>query len=242
MSAKRQRPVKTARSKMSKQPVKNTAAKSSKSGVTGQVRIIGGQFKRQLVPFIDADGLRPSPDRLRETLFNWVQFELHDATVLDLCAGSGALGFEALSRGAHYVTFIELQPKQAALLGQTAERLKLPASSLAVHVGDALSLIPTLALKHRAASVAEQTNLQSSDNAFGYHLVFVDPPYDLELWVPLLTALIENKLVNKHTLFYLEDRREISQTLQGLAYNYTLLKETKMGQIFASLIQVQIEA
>ena len=61
---------------------------------TNQVRIIGGQFKRRSISFIDADGLRPTPDRLRETLFNWLIADIHDAKVLDVCAGSGVLGLK----------------------------------------------------------------------------------------------------------------------------------------------------
>ena len=90
---------------------RNTKQKTShqeKSSSAGQVRIIGGQFKRRSVSFIDAEGLRPTPDRLRETLFNWLLADIHGAYVLDSCAGSGVLGFEALSRGAAHCTFIEM--------------------------------------------------------------------------------------------------------------------------------------
>lgn len=227
MSAKRRRtPSKNPASAVNKQTSRGHT-QLGKASAASQVRIIGGQFKRQLVPFIDADGLRPSPDRLRETLFNWVQFELHDANVLDLCAGSGVLGFEALSRGANYVTFIERQPNQAKLIAQTSEKLKLPAASFNVHIGDALTIIPTL-------------KKQQTNKSFAYHFVFVDPPYDLDLWAPLIKSLINDKLVNADTLFYVEDRRKINQTLQALQCDYTVRKETKIGQIFASLIQLEI--
>lgn len=74
---------------------------------SNQVRIIGGQYKRRLISFVDADGLRPTPDRLRETLFNWLLADTLDALVLDVCAGSGVLGIEALSRGAKQAVLIE---------------------------------------------------------------------------------------------------------------------------------------
>lgn len=211
--------------------------KPAKSSTTGQVRIIGGQFRRQFVPFIEAEGLRPSPDRLRETLFNWIQFELHDARVLDLCAGSGVLGFESLSRGASWVDFIELQPNQIKLIEQTAAKLKLSTANYRVSLGDAQKVIPTLS--HQSSTVIENSVESPSSNEV-YHLVFLDPPYNLELWVPLIQALIDHKLVNSETLFYLEDRRELTQTLASLAYNYKGLKGTKMGQIFANLIQIEI--
>ena len=89
----------------------------------GEVRIIGGQFKRRIVRFVESEGLRPTPDRLRETLFNWLIADIRDAHVLDSCAGSGVLGFEALSRGASHCTFIEMNVLQSQMLRQSAEQL-----------------------------------------------------------------------------------------------------------------------
>ena len=99
-----------------KKPTSGRTAKKNpkaKSAAAGDVRIIGGQFKRRIVSFIEADGLRPTPDRLRETLFNWLLADIHGARVLDSCAGSGVLGFEALSRGAAHTTFIEVNTAQS---------------------------------------------------------------------------------------------------------------------------------
>ena len=75
---------------------------------SNQVRIIGGQYKRRLINFIDSDGLRPTPDRLRETLFNWLLADTLDAVVLDMCAGSGVLGLESLSRGAKQAVLMQI--------------------------------------------------------------------------------------------------------------------------------------
>ncbi|RSS08270.1 16S rRNA (guanine(966)-N(2))-methyltransferase RsmD, partial [Acinetobacter baumannii] len=72
-----------------------------------QLRIIGGEWKRRVLPFASIEGLRPTPDRVRETLFNWLMWDIQNAHVLDICTGSGALGFEALSRGAASVYMIE---------------------------------------------------------------------------------------------------------------------------------------
>lgn len=258
MNAKRNRPHKAAEARRStkKSAGSRNAATKSKAKATGQVRIIGGQFRRQLVPFIDADGLRPSPDRLRETLFNWIQFELHDAHVLDLCAGSGVLGFEALSRGASWVDFIELQPHQASLISETAQKLKLSNDNFRLSIGNALDIIPVLP-SQKPLNSAQNIKLPRSDNpsidgpsidnnksdcpsdTSCYHIVFVDPPYDLDLWVPMINLLIEQQLVNSQTFFYIEDKRELSQTLQQLAYSYTVLKETKVGQVFASLLRIE---
>lgn len=251
MNAKRNHPQQATkvRSSTSKSAGSHKASKKSKAKATGQVRVIGGQFRRQLVPFIDADGLRPSPDRLRETLFNWIQFELNDARVLDLCAGSGVLGFEALSRGASWVDFIELQPNQASLISQTAQKLKLPSDSFRVSLGNALDLIPTLDISkpidNPHSSDNNSDNSSDSDEANSpteslcYHIVYVDPPYDLDLWVPMIDLLVQHHLVNSQTLFYLEDKRELSQTLQKLSYDYNVLKETKIGQVYASLFEIE---
>ena len=109
----------------------------AKNAVAGDVRIIGGQYKRRIVSFIDAEGLRPTPDRLRETLFNWLIADIHDAKVLDSCAGSGVLGFEALSRGAAHTTFIEVSSAQVTMLRQSAEQLRLDASNYQIIQGTA---------------------------------------------------------------------------------------------------------
>ena len=81
-----------------------------------QLRIIGGEWKRRILPFASVDGLRPTPDRVRETLFNWLMWDVQNAQVLDLCTGSGALSFEALSRGAAHVVMIEPNHSQAKFL------------------------------------------------------------------------------------------------------------------------------
>ncbi len=215
------------------QALSPSAAQAGTQSVS-QVRIIGGRFKRQMVAFVAADGLRPTPDRLRETVFNWVQFELHDAWVLDVCAGSGVLGFEALSRGAAYATFIERHPKQAQLLKQTALQLKLAPGQFAIYNGDALNILPQL------GTLPSLPSLPSPPQSALYHLVFIDPPYDLMLWVPLIKSLITHQLINAESFIYIEDRRPLPDTLSDLGQGYTLLKQVQIGQIYASLIQVAI--
>lgn len=238
MNVKRKRPTNAKKSERSSRRFDKTnldarpTSRKAQVKATGQVRIIGGQFRRQWVPFIDAEGLRPSPDRLRETLFNWIQFDINDANVLDLCAGSGVLGFESLSRGATWVDFIELQSHQAALILETAAKLNLSTSQFRVSTGDALGIIPTLTTNH---------SLRDNYQPFYYHIVYIDPPYDLSLWVPLIHLLIEHRLVDSKTLFYIEDRRELDLTLHSLAYDFTLVKSSKIGQIFASLIQIDFK-
>ncbi|HCO08620.1 MAG TPA: 16S rRNA (guanine(966)-N(2))-methyltransferase RsmD, partial [Acinetobacter ursingii] len=88
-----------------------------------QLRIIGGEWKRRVLPFASINGLRPTPDRVRETLFNWLMWDIPNATVLDVCTGSGALAFEALSRGASSVLMIEPDSTQAKILKQNIQLL-----------------------------------------------------------------------------------------------------------------------
>lgn len=194
---------------MAKQPLK-----APKHTTNASVRIIGGQHKRRLVQFLDIDGLRPTPDRLRETLFNWLTGYLGDANVLDMCAGSGVLGFESLSRGAKAVTFIEFHPKQAKQLSITADTLRL-GLQCRILTGDARHILPTL------------------NTAFD--VVFIDPPYALNLWQELLDKLITHQLIHADTLIYIESDKPLSDIITT---PLTIIKDGKVGQVFAYLCQL----
>ena len=210
----------------------------AKNAVAGDVRIIGGQYKRRIVSFIDAEGLRPTPDRLRETLFNWLIADIHDAKVLDSCAGSGVLGFEALSRGAAHTTFIEVSSAQVTMLRQSAEQLRLDASNYQIIQG-----------------TAEQVLTQNQTIQRHFDIVFIDPPYAQDLWQPILTALIKQSLINTETLIYLEADKDLTlqlnqliasvnensepqaETAQGII-GFECLKQTKVGQVVAGLYRL----
>jgi len=131
------------------------------------VRIIGGLWRSRILEFPDAEDLRPTPDRVRETLFNWLGRDLTGMACLDLFAGSGALGFEALSRGAASVVMIEKNP--AALRALRDNARKLDATGLTVVRGDALEFV------------------RSARSRFD--VVFVDPPYRLGMQVAALGLL-----------------------------------------------------
>ena len=210
----------------------------AKNAVAGDVRIIGGQYKRRIVSFIDAEGLRPTPDRLRETLFNWLIANIHDAKVLDSCAGSGVLGFEALSRGAAHTTFIEVSSAQVIMLRQSAEQLRLDASNYQIIQG-----------------TAEQVLTQNQTIQRHFDIVFIDPPYAQDLWQPILTALIKQSLINTETLIYLEADKDLTLQLDQLVASinesaepladiaqslirFECLKQTKVGQVVAGLYQL----
>lgn len=177
-----------------------------------QVRIIGGEWKRRLIRFDAIDGLRPTPDRVRETLFNWLMWDTAGKQVLDVCAGSGVLGFEALSRGAAQCVFIEPNAKQSANIKNNAELL-------------ACSKYTILAKK--AEQVLQNTPLR-------FDLVFLDPPYDLNLWQPLATLI--DPLLNAQAKIYVEADRPFDQL--NLPQRWKLIKQTRAGSVNAALFTI----
>ncbi|MFM7505157.1 MAG: 16S rRNA (guanine(966)-N(2))-methyltransferase RsmD [Rubrivivax sp.] len=147
----------------------------------GEVRLIGGRFKRSRLPVPDAPGLRPTPDRVRETLFNWLGQDLAGWRVLDAFAGSGALGFEAASRGASAVTLLEHDARLVA--GLSAVRQRLGADAVSVLRADALAW---MARAPRG----------------GFDLVLLDPPFGAGLAAPALAA--SAPLLGERGFVYLE--------------------------------------
>lgn len=194
--------------------MKKPTQKSTKA--VNQVRIIGGQHKRRLLTFVDAQGLRPTPDRLKETIFNWLTGYLTDAKVLDACAGSGALGFEAVSRGAKTATLIEPNLAQAQMLKQNAKLLRL-SDKLTIVSTDAISALNTM---HDA-----------------FDIIFIDPPYALNLWQPILKNLLDNALIHTDSKIYLEADKPLHSILDDdTSTKFTLIKSTKVGQAMAYLL------
>ena len=151
-----------------------------------EVRIISGQWKRSKLPVADATGLRPTPDRVRETLFNWLGHDLSGWRCLDAFAGSGALGFEAASRGADEVVLLERDRHLAKSLVQTAERLK--ATTLRIECAEALAWMA------RSAPAR-------------FEVVFIDPPFDSGLAEPAIAAAA--RLVVPDGFVYVEMSRAL---------------------------------
>ncbi|AOA57800.1 16S rRNA (guanine(966)-N(2))-methyltransferase RsmD [Acinetobacter larvae] len=177
-----------------------------------QLRIIGGQWKRRQLAFASIDGLRPTPDRVRETLFNWLMWDIANARVLDLCAGSGALGFEALSRGAAHVTFVEPNAEQARYLR------------------DNLILLNGQQQSEVLQTTAQQACAQLQST---YDLIFLDPPYALNLWAELATAI--RPYLHAQSLIYVEADRAFN--VLGLPADWQIYKTTKAGQVQAALFR-----
>ena len=158
-----------------------------------QVRIIGGVWKRTPLPVPDVAGLRPTPDRVRETLFNWIEHlapALGAVRGLDLFAGTGALGFELASRGALRVTLVENNRQLAGQLAQT--KRKLTADQVDIVAADALALAARLP-------------------AASFEVIFLDPPFDSSLLAPALVAA--GRLIKPEGLVYVESGAPIKDSM-----------------------------
>jgi 16S rRNA (guanine966-N2)-methyltransferase len=145
------------------------APMSGRTANDGQVRIIGGRWRNTRLPVPTLPGLRPSSDRVRETLFNWLMPKLGGARVLDLFAGSGALGLEAVSRGAAHATLVERDAQLARNLSAAVAKLQ---------AGDSVTVAQADALRWLQAAPAQQADL-----------VFIDPPFADGLWQDVLAQL-----------------------------------------------------
>lgn len=167
-----------------------------------KVRIIGGTWRSRLITFPSLTGLRPTPDRVRETLFNWLGQTLYGKTCLDLFAGSGILGFEALSRGAEQVVMIESAKDAINFLYKNAEILK--AENLVITQANAIKFLETC---HQS-----------------FDVIFVDPPYDAELLPEVFSRL--KKVLREDGVVYFENNRDTA-----LSEEWEIFKEAKSGVV-----------
>ena len=195
--------------------------KMQKKPSSHQIRIIAGQWKRTPLTVLDAPGLRPTPDRVRETLFNWLNFLFQSdwATrrCLDLFAGSGALGMEAASRGAEYVTLVDVY---APAIGQL-QRLKdkLNATQLQIIHGDALSVAKKCALREEK-----------------YDVIFLDPPYHRDLLAPVLPECLA--LLKADGVLYLEAEKQLTpEDLPSCLSHWQVIRSDRAGKVFFHLLQ-----
>jgi 16S rRNA (guanine966-N2)-methyltransferase len=180
----------------------------------GKLRIIGGEFRRRQLLVLDSPGLRPTPDRVRETLFNWLGQQFYGQQVLDLFAGTGALGIEAVSRGAARVDFVERDPRVAAQLSTNLASFTITSS--AVHVNDVQAYL--------------------TRPAKPYALVFLDPPFHQELAAPCCSALENDGWLTEGAMIYLETETPLAPNVPA---NWQLHRETQSGESTARLYQRQ---
>jgi 16S rRNA (guanine966-N2)-methyltransferase len=197
---------------MKKSPSRARPKTASKGGAS-KLRIIGGEWRSRQLPIIELDGLRPTTDRVRETVFNWLSFEIPGARCLDLFSGSGALGLEALSRGAKECTFVELNRSVAQQIERNLSTLQ--ASNGTVHNTDALSFLQA--------------------NPAPFDVIFLDPPFRKGLLEQVLPKLDERWLA-ANAYIYIE--RESEAQLSQLPDHWQLKKEKRAGQLTFALYQV----
>ena len=186
---------------------------AGKRGPPREVRIIGGEWKRSKLPVADVPGLRPTPDRVRETLFNWLGRDLSGWRCLDAFAGSGALGFEAASRGASEVLLLERDRGLARSLNESKERLK--ATALRVENADALAWMARSA-------------------AASFELVFLDPPFDSDLLEPALAAAA--RIVVTDGFVYVEASQALGPE-PAAALGLRLHRHSRAGAVHFHLLQ-----
>ncbi|WP_395061424.1 16S rRNA (guanine(966)-N(2))-methyltransferase RsmD [Paraburkholderia silvatlantica] len=191
----------------------------ARGGGAHTIRIIGGDWKRTPLPVLDLDGLRPTPDRVRETLFNWLGQRLDGLRCLDLFAGSGGLGFEAASRGAARVVMVERSARAAAQLRENQARLG--ARMIEIAEADALRL---------AASLAPGS----------FDVVFLDPPFgdaallerSLELAAPLVAP---------DGWLYVESGEPIDPAARSALAGWRVVREGRAGAVHYHLLQRENE-
>ena len=179
-----------------------------------QLRIIAGQWRGRKLTFPDIKALRPTPDRVRETLFNWLAPNIQGARCLDLFAGSGALGFEALSRGAAGVVLIENNPLAYNQLIANKQLLKCQNAEI---------------LKIDAKMYLEQAK-------HPFDIIFLDPPFHQNL-IPIFCNLLENSQpLKQHSLIYIES--EIPLKSLKLPNHWEIIKQSQAGQVSYGLAMV----
>ena len=203
---------------MRKKSTANRQAKAANNkSANGFIRIISGQFRGRKLPVKDVQGLRPTTDRIKETVFNWLMQDTRGAAVLDCFAGSGGLGFEALSRFADHAVFFELDKSAASQLKENISTLKL--DNAVVKQGNSLSLL--------------EQNMQNEQ----FDLIFVDPPFRQNLAEKSCFLLEKNSWLSAQALIYVEVESELSDL--SSPDNWMLLKEKTAGQVICRLYQRQ---
>jgi 16S rRNA (guanine(966)-N(2))-methyltransferase RsmD len=191
-------------------PTRQAPRPAARRNPPGEVRLIGGLWKRSKLPVPDRPGLRPTPDRVKETLFNWLGQDLAGWRVLDAFAGTGALGFEAASRGAAEAVLLERDPVLAHSLEAT--RLRLGAGMVRVERADALAWM-------------------ARGEPGRFELVLLDPPFDADLAAP--AAAVAAPLACEGGFVYLESGQPLAEEPPGLV----LHRHLKAGAVHAQLFR-----
>lgn len=180
---------------------------------TSKIRIIAGKWRGRKIPVADLARLRPTPDRVRETVFNWLQSYIVDAKCLDLFSGTGVLGIESLSRGAQSATFVEQNSKTAATLRGMLKILDVGA--MMVWQADALQW------------------LTASKQQFD--IIFLDPPFGMNLLGKSLSLLVHSKCIHAQTIIYIESEKDLQP-----ATNFEVMRKACAGQVHYGLLKIKL--
>jgi len=191
------------------------SAKTTSTRPANSIRIVAGEWRGRKIRVVEADGLRPTGDRVRETLFNWLQMTIPGSRCLDLFAGSGALGLEAASRGAASVTLVESATVAAEQLKQTLRDLG---------ASDKVQLYNGTAEQFLASSPAL------------FDVVFVDPPFDSQAHQRILEVLTPDWLAHD-ALCYVELPTSQDALTERIPKSWTVLKNKRFGDVTALLLQ-----
>ena len=194
----------------------NSKPQKQTSKAMGEVRVIAGLWRGRKLSVLNAEGLRPTTDRVKETLFNWLMMDVANARCLDCFAGSGSLGIEALSRQAQAVVFLEK-------FATAAQQLKKNLASLKTDKGTVINT-DTLAY------LAQKNN----DNPFD--IIFIDPPFHHQFVPQILPLLQQNNWLAENALIYVETEK--NHPPLPLAENWQIIKEKSAGMVTSRLIQV----
>ena len=188
--------------------------------MSSQIRLIGGNLRGRKIHFCDfsQEGLRPTPNRVRETLFNWLSTAIIEATCLDAFGGSGALSFEAISRGAKRVILLEKSPQILQAIKENAERFDLTSSEL----GSPLVFSCTDALTYLA---------KTSDT---FDIIFLDPPFQQDLLYPGIQCIAERGLLRSGGYLYMESHEPISP--ENIPFSWKQIQAKKAGSVFFGLL------
>ena len=189
--------------------------RNNRGSPSGRLRIVAGKWRSRLLPVADEPGLRPTSERIRETLFNWLAASIEGSRCLDLFAGTGALGLEALSRGAGEVVFVETSARAARVLQESVNTLA--ATGARLHKADAFNY------------------LQGEPQPFD--IVFLDPPFAADLLEDLCRLLDEGDWLADGARVYLEQDRD--HPLPELPGGWTVLNDKTAGQVRYALVTVK---
>ena len=200
---------------MARKSNKARAAKNGADKLRQSTRIIGGEWRGRKLAFPNVEGLRPTGSRVRETLFNWLQYQIPGSLCLDLFAGSGSLGIEAASRGAKQVTLVEQHSDAVKFLKQSINHLQ--SENISVE------------------QMSAQDFLQSAKKPFD--IVFLDPPFADQILLEMCSLLENGGLVKKNTMIYIEQNKSL--IFSEVPKNWRFFKEKIVGNVSSQLFVVE---